>query len=152
MLRALILAALICASCGGIHSLQPTVETLTVNNSRPTTVINIKNDATSATAATTTSTTTTNTQEPATTDTNMNVTPLTVKMKAALTSTDQVIDSNNNRKNKHNNSNMDMNNVVNDIKENEENERLYYHPAEDKKPRVVEEYSRHFLDGSYEYK
>lgn len=28
----------------------------------------------------------------------------------------------------------------------------YYHPAEDRKPRVIEEFNHHYLDGSYEFK
>lgn len=99
MLRALILAALICVCCGMPSAVA--AQTLSVNRRPPTVIKN--SDTTSAT--------------------NTKITP-----SASTATADEVIDSNSN-----------------------EQER-YYHPAEDKKPRVLEQFNRQFVDGSYEYK
>ncbi|KAM7347473.1 uncharacterized protein ACRADG_007039 [Cochliomyia hominivorax] len=140
MLRAFILAAVICASCGIVTSMP--AETLTVNRQQqeeeqPTTIINIK-EANDATFATTTTNTDTHTDTTITTTTklNQNVTPFSAIV-AAATVADQLIDS------KHNNENINKSGTQ---------QARYYHPAEDRKPRVIEEFNRHFLDGSYEYK
>ncbi|XP_065365811.1 uncharacterized protein LOC135958828 [Calliphora vicina] len=91
MLRAMILAALICVYCGTLPSMAAETHSL---NRRPTTI-------------------TTNVIPP--------------PPPSTASKPDQVIDSNNNKLH-------------------------YYHPAEDKKPRVLEEFNRNFVDGSYEYK
>ncbi|XP_037812657.1 integumentary mucin C.1-like [Lucilia sericata] len=99
MLRALILAALICVYCGTLPSMA--AQTFSVNR-RPITI------------------------------TTNGIPPPPSSSSLATSKPDQVIDSNNSNQ--------------------QQDEERYYHPAEDKKPRVLEEFNRNFKDGSYEYK